>query len=172
MIHHRIYARRLTLKQEFSTFDIIKRLNIPRERLREWMKRGFIEPTTRASGIGTKAVFTLQDVYKVLLFKHLVEIGFMRETAADFIKNLDIVELLSGDYIGFRVGKDKVPWSNTNVVYFFMNKHQILQISDGMPAGWYNIRNKVKKFASEHEYDDLIIVNYRKIRQRANAALS
>lgn len=172
MIHHISNKWVLILKQEFTTFDIIKRLQIPRERLREWMKRGFIEPTTSASGVGTKAVFTLQDVYKILLFKHLIEIGFMREVAADFIRNLDLVELLSGDYIGFRVGKDKVPWSNTNVVYFFMNRHQVLQISDGMPAGWYNIRNKVKKFASEHEYDDLIIVNYKKIRQRVNAALS
>lgn len=160
------------MKQEFTTFDIIKRLNIPRERLREWMKRGFIEPTVLASGVGTKAIFTLQDVYKILLFKHLIEIGFMRETAADFIKHLDLVELLSGDFIGFRVGKDKVPWANTNVVYFFMNKHQILQMSDGMPAGLYNTRNKFKKFASEHEYDDLIIVNYRKIRQQVNTALS
>ena len=160
------------MKQEFSTFDIIKKLNIPRERLREWMKRGFIEPTIGSSGVGTKAIFTIQDVYKVLLFKHLIEIGFMREIAADFIKNLDIVELLSGDYIGFRIGKDKVPWADTNVVYFFMNKHQILSLSEGMPARWYNIKSKIKKFASEHEYDDLIIVNYRKIRQQVNAALS
>lgn len=165
-------SRSLILKQEFSTFDIVKKLNIPRERLREWMKRGFIKPTVKASGVGTKAIFTLQDVYKILLFKHLIEIGFIREIAANFIKDLDILELLSGDYIGFRIGKDRVPWANTNIVYFFMNRHQVLHISDGMPAGWYNVRNKIKKFASEHEYDDLIIVDYRKIRQKVNAALS
>ena len=162
----------LIVKKEFSTFDIVKKLDIPRERIREWMKRGFINPTVKASGVGTKAIFTIQDVYKVLLFKHLIEIGFMREIAANFIKDLDIVELLSGDYIGFRIGKDSVPWANTNIVYFFMNRNHVLRISEGMPAGWYNIRNKVKKFTLEHEYDDLIIVSYRKIRQKANAALS
>jgi DNA-binding transcriptional MerR regulator len=72
--------------KEFSTFDIMKILSIPRERLRDWMNRGFIVPTKKAQGYGTKAVFSQEDVYKVGLFKKLLEMGFKRKKAAVIIK--------------------------------------------------------------------------------------
>lgn len=66
----------------YSTLDIIKGLNIPRERLRGWMKEGFIKPTVPALGQGTKAIFTLDDVYGIALFQSLISIGFHRKIAA------------------------------------------------------------------------------------------
>ena len=70
---------------EFSTFDIVKKLKIPRERLKDWMSQGFIEPTTPAEGKGTKAIFTLLDVYCLMLFKQILTFGIDRKTAAEFI---------------------------------------------------------------------------------------
>jgi len=71
------------MKNEFTTFDIIKALDIPRERLREWLKRGFIKPNQAAEGQGTKAIFTRSDVYAVALFERLIEHGITRQAAAD-----------------------------------------------------------------------------------------
>ena len=75
--------------KDYSTLEIGKALDIPRERLRDWMDRGFIKPTIAAKGQGTKAVFTKSDVYCVALFMELLESGFSREVAASWISLLD-----------------------------------------------------------------------------------
>lgn len=80
----------LEMKNElFSTFEIIKALNIPRERLREWMKLGFIKPTQAADGQGTRAIFTRQDAYRVELFRRLLQMGLQRKLAAQFVESYD-----------------------------------------------------------------------------------
>jgi hypothetical protein len=49
------------------------------------MNGGFVEPTVRAEGKGTKAIFSLLDVYALALFRHLVEeLHFNREEASKF----------------------------------------------------------------------------------------
>jgi DNA-binding transcriptional MerR regulator len=75
------------MKNEFSTFDVIKALKIPRERLRQWMNLGFITPTIAADGQGTKAIFTRQDAYRIELFRKLLEIGLQRKLAGQFIES-------------------------------------------------------------------------------------
>lgn len=70
----------------YSTLDIVKALNIPRERLRDWMIRGFIKPSLPSTGKGTIAVFTKADVFGVALFGKLLEKGFKREMAAEYIE--------------------------------------------------------------------------------------
>ncbi len=74
------------MRNEFSTLDIVKALEIPRERLREWMNRGYVRPSTPAQGQGKKAVFTRQDVYNVQVFRQLVDFGVERDTAFHFVK--------------------------------------------------------------------------------------
>jgi len=71
------------MRDDFSTLDICKALNIPRERLRSWMKEGFIEPNEPSEGQGKRAIFTRQGVYKIAIFKSYIERGFDRKTAAD-----------------------------------------------------------------------------------------
>ncbi|MBW1851638.1 MAG: MerR family transcriptional regulator [Deltaproteobacteria bacterium] len=70
----------------YSTLDIVKALNIPRERLRDWMTRGFIKPSLPSTGKGTIAIFTKADVFGVALFGKLLEKGFKREVAAEYIE--------------------------------------------------------------------------------------
>jgi hypothetical protein len=87
------------MRNEFSTLDIVKVLEIPRERLRSWMKEGFVEPSIPAEGQGTKAVFRRYDIYAVSLFNDLLGAGFrrgiaashMREFAKVFHKNYELV---------------------------------------------------------------------------------
>ena len=75
------------MKREFSTLDVVKALDIPRERLREWMNKGYIEPSIQqAKGQGTKALFSRRDVYGIALFRRLLESGFTRDKAAAFIR--------------------------------------------------------------------------------------
>lgn len=73
------------MRTEFSTLDIVKSLEIPRERLRDWMNRDFVTPSTVANGQGTRAIFTLPDVYSVALFRSLINYGFSRAVAGDFV---------------------------------------------------------------------------------------
>jgi hypothetical protein len=99
------------MRDEFSTIDIVKTLEIPRERLRSWMKEGFVIPTVPAQGQGTKAVFSRHDIYGVSLFNDLLDAGFRRDIAAShmqefakvFHKNYELVLYrqveLSGNYM-------------------------------------------------------------------------
>jgi hypothetical protein len=70
------------IRDSFSTFDVVKALGIPRERLKDWMSKGFVRPSVPAKGKGTKAIFTRDDVYSVAIFKHLVEDFGMKRSAA------------------------------------------------------------------------------------------
>ena len=70
----------------YRTLGICKALDIKRERLRDWIKVGHIKPTLPAHGQGTKAGFTLGDVYAIALFKKLTEQGFKRDLSAEIIR--------------------------------------------------------------------------------------
>jgi hypothetical protein len=90
------------MRNDYSTLEIVKALKIGRERLRDWMNRGYVKPSVEAKGQGTKAVFTRQDVYKVALFKLLVESGFKRGRAANSILGIsDWAGVADVEYILF-----------------------------------------------------------------------
>ena len=74
------------MRNKFSTLDLVKAFSIPRERLRDWMNNGFIVPTTKSKGQGTKAIFTRDDIYIVALFVDLLNKGFKRDKASDLIR--------------------------------------------------------------------------------------
>ena len=50
------------------------------------MTRGFIKPSLPSTGKGTIAIFTKADVFGVALFGKLLEKGFKREMAAEYIE--------------------------------------------------------------------------------------
>lgn len=73
--------------RQYSTFEIKDILEMPRERLQDWIQRGFIYPSlNQAKGRGTKNVFSLWDLYGIALFEKLLWLGFSRETAKIFYK--------------------------------------------------------------------------------------
>jgi hypothetical protein len=89
MVRHLIFKEQKeerSGKKEFSTFQVMKILKVRRERLREWMSQGFISPMLSAKGAGTKAIFSIVDVYKVAVFKRLVDAGLNRRIAAKWIQ--------------------------------------------------------------------------------------
>lgn len=70
----------------YTTGYIIETMGVTRECLKEWLMGGFIQPgIQKANGRGTKNLFNREDLYKIYLFKHLVEIGFTRKLAKHIV---------------------------------------------------------------------------------------
>jgi len=118
------------LKPEYSTFDVAKGLKIERGRFREWVVNGYIKPSVKAAGAGTRAVFTLNDVYMTALFRHLLEYGFNRSTAGSFVKQF--AERLE-------LEKDRSNYPETVYIYFrssIKNGQEISDVRRLGPGAW------------------------------------
>mgnify|MGYP002642374881 CR=1 FL=1 len=85
--------------KELSTFGVCKKLNISRPTLQDWITRGFVCPTIKARGKGTKSVFSNHDVRLIEVFIGMIKHGFSRELAGDCINKMKA----SGQYSGFNV---------------------------------------------------------------------
>lgn len=73
----------------YTTFDVIKIINLKMERLQDWLKRGYIQPTYQEPvGRGMKNYFDLVQLYVIQAFKYLVENGITREVAAEWTKDI------------------------------------------------------------------------------------
>ena len=172
------------MKNQFSTFDL-KALGIPRERLKDWMNQGFVEPSIPAQGKGTKAIFSLLDVYAIAFFSELLQAGFNRKVAAEIVK----------DFKGRESIKGTTGENITKVLFRFETRGQgrvIKSISFG-PGSWaMDISNgrsgqydpegalplrpfDIPSFMGDsfdENYDEILIVNFRKIRDRVNRVFS
>lgn len=75
---------------QITTFKIGEKLRISEGCFREWWMRGFIYPSIqKANGPGTKNIFSVVDVYRIKLFKNLIEFGFSRQKASEIVSNCD-----------------------------------------------------------------------------------
>lgn len=81
------------MKEEFSTSEVCRILDIKFEKLRAWTKEGFVKPTFLSPGQGRKAIFTRLDVYLIALFDNLIrEVGFVRKIGASFVRSFKTSE--------------------------------------------------------------------------------
>ncbi|MFC1512106.1 MerR family transcriptional regulator [Candidatus Latescibacterota bacterium] len=79
------------MKNEFSTLDVIKILGITRNRIREWLREGYVWPSiSESSGQGVKNVFSRWDLYAIELFKRLISTGMNRWEAHRFLHGWDM----------------------------------------------------------------------------------
>lgn len=75
------------MEKAYSTFDVMRILEIDRECLREWVKRGYIVPSIQqSSGRGTKALFSRTDLFRIAIFQKAVQSGLSRGLAYLFVK--------------------------------------------------------------------------------------
>lgn len=88
---------------KYSTVNIVKVTGIPMERLRDWLNRGYIEPTLPSLGQGRKALFSDVDIYGIELFQKLISRGFSRQEASKLIKKFTTLGSILGstNYIIF-----------------------------------------------------------------------
>ena len=172
-IDDKFYKWRILMEPEiedlYSTIDISKALNIPRERLRDWMVRGFIKPSLPSTSKGTIAIFIRTDVICVALFMKLITKGFKREAAAEYVDFLTEYPDLTNS-INFIMLKSVVRNNDLDVVPF---------ISYG--PGQLNLhidkdRNVNTSFTDQiieaDEWDDIQIINVVNIHKEVDAALA
>lgn len=77
------------MMESYSTVDIERIINIQRPCFREWQIRGYVQPSIeQAKGRGTKNRYSRQDIYKIYLFKALIDSGLSREKAAMIVRTL------------------------------------------------------------------------------------
>jgi hypothetical protein len=97
------------MKIEFTTFDVSKLFRIDRTRLQEWIDAGFFTPSQKAEGKGTKALFTVNDLYRLRLFIWLLDIGKSR-VDAKYDSDIDFSNVGPGPgQIKYGVNIAKVP---------------------------------------------------------------
>ena len=80
-------ANEHAVKKEFTLPEVVRITGVKRDRLKEWMYGGYIKPSIReASGIGTRNIFSWEDLCRICLFGKLVEIGFSRRLAGQVLQ--------------------------------------------------------------------------------------
>jgi hypothetical protein len=140
--------------ERFTTTDITKGLKIPFGRLREWIIRGYAMPSFPSAGQGQAAEFTIEDIYKIKTFQHMIDGGLTRETAGIYVKSI-------GDL-------DIAPW-NYYALLFTRAKNRVkvirIEASAGFLAGMggqisLNLQNADKR---DEDWDDIYLLNIKKI---------
>lgn len=76
----------------FSSFQAVKILKIKKERLQEWLHKGFITPEVRASGRGTRNRFSKTNLYEIALFDYLLQRGLSRKESTNILRT-DIMDI-------------------------------------------------------------------------------
>ena len=140
-------------RNDFSTFEIRDAFGMSHEKLRQWMRAGFIQPLKPAEGQGTKAEFSRSDVYKIILFDSLLKIGFNREKAADYLKKY--------------TGLSKFKQVNYIGVIFFGGK--------GIAEFWTSNYDKLDDIFREmkmENWDQVHIIDFKNLKKKADDALA
>jgi hypothetical protein len=139
-----------TSSPKFTTFDIREKLGLKIDRLKDWMQRGYIEPSIqRADGIGTKNIFSLFDLYLIKLFHHLVsERGFSRENAGTVIRDIN---------------KEKIKIQSRPLIFIGIP-------GMGKKAFGFNDLSRVEHITDMKDID-ILIVNFSVIQEIVNDAI-
>ena len=180
----------------YTTFKIIKALNIPRERLKDWMEKGFVKPSLQqARGKGTKALFSLLDVYALALFKHLIEECHFSRDAASHFSSMWLEYIYNFPYEhGKEIPDRALSDLLSNELIFISNrepglinasskeKQEIKDVRKMMysPFSFHgkseellnSITNHLKPFVEKNTWEDIHIVNFKRIRETVDAALT
>ena len=174
------------MREQYSTLDICKALGITRERLRDWMNRGFIKPSIQeAKGQGTKALFSRNDVYLIMLFLTLIWNGINRKESSGIIQDLgedrkskDFKTFMESDFLLFRSSYFKEKRSRA-MVTIDMYKGNLLDVETAMPHIFYKhkaLKEMEKIFDQKGETESgwivSFIVNFNTIKKDTDAALS
>jgi DNA-binding transcriptional MerR regulator len=178
-------------KDQFSTLDIVKAFKIPRERLREWVNRGFVHPTIPSKGLGTKAIFSRSDIYLIILFQRLLSLGLKRAEAAQFLHFFkDLSNVSTIEYLYFRYGnplaESTLPLKNYLTPLFFWadpepNAHLWGFSLESGCFSWHPDNQARKDYDRQkafplipeaaEEWDCILLINLKKIRHYSDREL-
>lgn len=167
-------------ERTYSSFEIMRALEIPKEKLRDWIDRGFITASIPSPGRGRPAGFTKSDIYGLALFIQLLYYGFPRESAARMVESYraqydiyypgdknrepDTWRRMHepSDFIIFRNETDKT------VIFGTVNEKWNISMRTGdvFPEGGNTDKEDSKS------WDSILIINYKKIRDGVDEALA
>jgi len=178
---------KIGMERLYSIVDIVKRLGIPIERLRDWMNRFFVFTSDQeASDQRTKAIFNRLDVYGIALFEYLAkERFFSLEEAAKFTKLW--IQTTSG--MASRIKnpsiKGQKKYDPSNVLIFIKISTDAGEDLICEPIGIYGKKESEEGFhffkalgeilkdkLKGRSWDDLWLVNIGKIKRQVDAQLS
>ena len=170
-LNNKFYKWRIRMEPEiedlYSTIDISKALNIPRERLRDWMVRGFIKPSLPSTSKGTIAIFIRTDVVCVALFMKLITKGFKREVAAEYVDLLIENPSLTNS-INLIILKSVIRNNVLDVVSFPSFGSVPLNLNIDKDR---NVTTSFTDRIEADEWDDIQIINVVNIHKEVDAAL-
>ncbi len=78
----------------YDTNVLVKNFNIPLQRIQDWVLHGFVQPTAKTKNCGRKNLYSIERVYCVVMFKKLLDLGYKRKTAAEYLSQCNIIEHL------------------------------------------------------------------------------
>ncbi len=143
---------------EFKASRVTEITGVKRNRLQVWMENGWIIPSIeKASGHGTRNVFSKEDLYCIAMFRVLVERGLPRKTIGAFFSSImsyykhlsaSVINAIEFWYFG-RIGNELIA-------------HAVFSDDINEPVSIFLQKNHVigKKF-----FDDVYFINFRKIRE-------
>ena len=78
------------MADKFYANDIERILKVKRQRLEAWQERGYFSPSIqKASGPGTRNIYSRGDLYGIWLFERLLYIGVPRKVLGELINSTD-----------------------------------------------------------------------------------
>ncbi|MBI9083308.1 MAG: hypothetical protein JEZ11_06880 [Desulfobacterales bacterium] len=157
------------IEELYSTIDICNALELPRERLRDWMVRGFVKPSLPSTSKGTIAIFIRPDVMTVALFKVLIDRGFRREAAAEYAN-------LLRDVSPQDIDRNKLLILTSTVINGKFETETHLTIGKGSFDLKIDSDGKIEippsKKGSNQDWNDIHIINLRNLYKDVDLALS
>jgi hypothetical protein len=147
-------------KKSYSSNDILK-LGIKRERLKEWLFKGYFSPSIQeASGPGTKNLYSHLDLYFIKLFQELVEQGFARQVVAARIASVrDIMNTVAG-----------IEQKQILAIVQFEGINQ----SESVDSEWFFLDlNELQSSIDSYEtnFKNALLINFRAICEKVDDAL-
>lgn len=154
-------------KASFTTKDIVERLDIPMQRLRMWLMEEYIAPSVPSDGQGKKAYFSTNDMYAIVLFSRLLAKGFKRELASRYIREFQ---------------KGAAVFTNAPYLFFLTKDTDSGKVIEprsfmGMIPLRLSIwpdRVNLTDFEDEsdrYDWDDIVIINFAKLKEEVNEML-
>ena len=179
------------MRDKFSTLDIVKALSVHRERLRDWMNNGFVVPTIRSEGQGTKAVFTREDIYLVALFVDFLKKGFKRDRASDLIRKASEILKKNGSknlayiIIYFLNNQNNAilaepiydpvtRWDKIDLRWAGRIPSEVIEESKENAQGLKNLLTEeaIQKLPSTQEWENIHLVNFKNLKKKVDLYLS
>lgn len=138
---------------EFLAKDVEKITGVKRNRLQQWLERGFIAPSVQvAYGHGTRNIWSTSDLYTIALFKKVTESGLSRKVVSDFLS----AGTLGGDKLDkviFLLYMRKEGKTNAASLFFSEDDDVVLDLAS------------IQESLDMVPFDDIYIVNFAKLKE-------